>query len=99
MKIPKIGQWVKVVSTGALYSSYGLMAATMGLQNWKSGARPNGHQKYKVIKIRKHHVIHGSKVIGIESEDGKHQYLIGPEGLEVVSAPCNFLLKDKDFEI
>ena len=95
----KKGDWVKVTSTGSVYSFYRRMAKKLGLKNWQSGAYPNVYfEEYKIIDIAKHMTFNYT-VIAIESQNG-HQYLMSPEGLEKTTEPLiKSILPDELFEV
>lgn len=90
----KIGDTIKVIDSGALYSSYEEMAKQLGADidgKWKrNGVKKNIKGKTGVIK----NITPYARYILIELDSG-HQWIIGPTGIEKI----DIILPDEMFEI
>ncbi len=84
----KLGQTVKILDSGFLYSTYYTLATHLQLDKWVAKAEPKENSNYKVIGISIHPLKGDVIVYAIESNDGV--FLVGEGGLEAVDLPCPF---------
>jgi len=86
-KFPRIGDVVKIINWGQLYSSYKQAARTMGLTKWKD--EPNAplttsdydSKFYTVLNDYAHSYTH-ERILGITN--GTRDFVIGEKGVQVV---------------
>jgi hypothetical protein len=77
-----LGDKVKIVEPGRLYSAYDTAAKIMGLIKWKVYESDIDKDKiYLVLNDFEHHKS-GKRLLGIT--DGRHDFVIGEEGVTVV---------------
>jgi len=78
-----LGDKVKIVEPGRLYSAYDTAAKVMGLKLWKCYYDDLDKDKvYLVLNDFNHHKHKSSRLLGIT--DGRHDFVIGEEGVTVV---------------
>ena len=94
----KIGDKVKVINTGKVYTSYADWAALHDLDKWKSGNMPKEGEEYVIVRLAEHGEIGTSVIAGIESKSGKH-YMIERRGLVVVESLKTFVVGNKVYDM
>jgi len=100
-----LGDKVKVVESGRLYSAYETAAKTMGLKKWKCYYNNLSYDTTYLVLNDFMHLRNGNKrLLGIT--DGEHDYVIGEEGVEVTepgtiegSPPVEAIIKVEYFDI
>lgn len=79
-----LGDIIKVIEPGLLYSAYDSAAKVMGLIKWKAYQNDLDKNKtYLILNDFEHHKS-GKRLLGIT--DGKSDYIIGEDGVEVVES-------------
>ena len=87
-----LGDKVKIIEPGLLYSNYDTAAKIMGLIKWKGYANDLDKDKvYLVLNDFEHHKS-GKRLLGIT--DGKKDYIIGDEGVIVVNLDYDWEIKE-----
>jgi hypothetical protein len=80
--IINLGDKVKIIDSGRLYSAFEQAAKTMGLKKWKRYSNGLSHTKTYLVLNDYTHSREGRRLLGIT--DGETDYVIGEEGVEVV---------------
>ena len=80
----KIGDVVKVVDLGKIYSHYVPMSEKMNLKNWQCGISVKSGEIFKIVAIEKHFENY-EIIFGIKSLDTKKELMINGSGLELLS--------------
>lgn len=78
-----VGDKVKVINVGGVFSTYQEMAEIMDLRNWCENERPKNNSIAEIINVEKHPCFTEKTIYGIESEDGK-DYIMSEYALEKV---------------
>lgn len=77
-----LGDTVKVVDRGRLYSAYTAAAKIMGLIKWKCYYNNLRTDKEYLVLNDFNHLVSKKRLLGIT--DGEHDFIIGEEGVEVI---------------
>lgn len=83
-----VGDIVKVINDGRLYTTYSAMADDMQLTNWIHGRGYELGEEHlegtlaRVIAVRNHDEIDGPVLLGIRILDTNHEYIICTDGVE-----------------
>ena len=88
----KVGDRVRVVNNGAIYSSYDEMAKKMDLLNWVNNVVTHNGNLATVIDIQQHPSHHNTTVCGIRTNDDK-DIVIGLYGLELINLPAKWCIE------
>ena len=78
-----VGDKVKVINVGGVFSTYQEMAEIMDLRNWCENERPKNNSIAEIINVEKHPCFTEKTIYGIESENGK-EYIMSEYALEKV---------------
>jgi hypothetical protein len=82
--IINLGDKVKVINAGRLYSAFEEAAKTMGLLKWKCYSNILSNTKIYLVLNDYIHSKEGKRLLGIT--DGETDYIIGEEGVEIVES-------------
>jgi hypothetical protein len=90
-----LGDKVKIIDSGRLYSAFESAAKTMGLIKWKRYSNGLSHSKTYLVLNDYTHSKEGRRLLGIT--DGETDYVIGEEGVEVVEegTPLNPIILEE----
>jgi len=94
-QIINLGDKVKVINAGRLYSAFEQAARTMGLTKWTCYYNNLSSTKIYLVLNDYTHSKHGKRLLGIT--DGEIDYVIGEEGVEVVESgtPLNPIILEE----
>ena len=87
-----LGDKVKIIEPGLLYSNYDTAAKIMGLIKWKGYANDLDKDKVYLVLNDFEHNKSGKRLLGIT--DGKKDYIIGEEGVIVVNLDYDWEIKE-----
>jgi len=93
-----VGDKVKVINVGGVFSTYQEMAEIMDLRNWCENERPKNNSIAEIINVEKHPCFTEKTIYGIESEDGK-DYIMSEYALEKVELGSDFDIDKKSYSI
>jgi len=88
----RVGDRVRVINNGAIYSSYEEMANKMGLLNWVDNVVTHNGNLATVIDIQQHPSHHNTTICGIRTDDNK-DIVIGLYGLELINLPARWCIE------
>lgn len=88
----RVGDRVRVIHNGAIYSSYDEMAKKMNLLNWVNDVVTHNGNLATVIDIQQHPSHHNTTICGIRTDDDK-DIVIGLYGLKLVNLPARWCIE------
>lgn len=85
-RIPQIGDLVRVINWGQLYSSYEEAANKMELKKWKRDAEPPHYTDQTLYTVLNdfHHGFTHERILGITN--GTRDFVIGEKGVQVIKS-------------